>query len=169
MTETLLVEKEKKQRTPKPKWLRVKLPTGENYKQVREIVSEHGLHTICESGNCPNMGECWGAGTATFMILGNVCTRSCGFCAVVTGRPDDVDPFEPAKVAKSVHLMDIKHAVITSVDRDDLADGGSDIWAQTVRAIRRKSPGTTLETLIPDFGGKWDNLQRVIDVAPEIV
>lgn len=169
MTETLLVEKEKKQRTPKPKWLRVKLPTGESYKQVRDIVSEHGLHTICESGNCPNMGECWGAGTATFMILGNICTRSCGFCAVVTGRPDDVDPFEPAKVAKSVHLMDIKHAVITSVDRDDLSDGGSEIWAQTVRAIRRKSPGTTLETLIPDFGGKWDNLQRIIDVAPEIV
>ncbi|MFZ6051734.1 lipoyl synthase [Halocola ammonii] len=169
MTETLLVEKEKKQRTPKPKWLRVKLPTGESYKQVRDIVSEHGLHTICESGNCPNMGECWGAGTATFMILGNVCTRSCGFCAVETGRPGDVDQFEPAKVAKSVHLMEVKHAVITSVDRDDLADGGSEIWAQTVRAIRRKCPETTLETLIPDFGGKWENLQRVIDVAPEIV
>lgn len=169
MTQALAVEKEKRQRTPKPKWLRVKLPTGDSYKQVREIVSEHGLHTICESGNCPNMGECWGAGTATFMILGNVCTRSCGFCAVVTGRPDDVDPFEPAKVAKSVHLMDIKHAVITSVDRDDLEDGGSEIWAQTVKAIRRKCPGTTLETLIPDFGGKWQNLQNVIDVAPEIV
>ena len=169
MTETLLVEKEKKQRTPKPKWLRVKLPTGESYKQVRDIVSEHGLHTICESGNCPNMGECWGAGTATFMILGNVCTRSCGFCAVETGRPGAVDQFEPAKVAKSVHLMEVKHAVITSVDRDDLDDGGSEIWAQTVRAIRRKCPETTLETLIPDFGGKWENLQRVIDVAPEIV
>lgn len=158
-----------KKRVPKPKWLRVKLPTGESYKNVREIVSEHGLHTICESGNCPNMGECWGAGTATFMILGNICTRSCGFCSVATGKPLSVDPFEPARVAKSVKLMGVKHAVITSVDRDDLEDGGSEIWAQTVRAIRRKSPETTLETLIPDFAGKWENLQRIIDVAPEIV
>lgn len=158
-----------RQRVPKPKWLRVKLPTGESYKKVREIVSEHKLHTICESGNCPNMGECWGEGTATFMILGNICTRSCGFCSVATGRPDDADPFEPARVAKSVKLMGVKHAVITSVDRDDLADGGSEIWAMTVRAIRRQSPETTLETLIPDFMGKWDNLQRIIDVAPEIV
>jgi lipoic acid synthetase len=153
----------------KPRWLRVKLPTGENYRKVRELVSEHKLHTICESGHCPNMGECWGAGTATFMILGNTCTRSCGFCAVATGRPDEVDPFEPARVAQSVKLMGLKHCVITSVDRDDLADGGSEIWAATVRAIRRQSPTTTLETLIPDFFGKWDNLQRVIDVAPEIV
>jgi lipoic acid synthetase len=153
----------------KPRWLRVKLPTGENYRKVRELVSEHKLHTICESGHCPNMGECWGAGTATFMILGNTCTRSCGFCAVATGRPDEVDPFEPARVAQSVKLMGLKHRVITSVDRDDLADGGSEIWAATVRAIRRQSPTTTLETLIPDFFGKWDNLQRVIDVAPEIV
>ena len=153
----------------KPKWLRVKLPTGEAYKNVRNGVSEHKLHTICESGNCPNMGECWGAGTATFMILGNVCTRSCGFCSVATGRPDDVDPFEPARVAQSVKLMNVKHCVITSVDRDDLKDGGSEIWAQTVRAIRRKSPQTTLETLIPDFQGKWENLQKVIDVKPEIV
>jgi lipoic acid synthetase len=156
-------------RAPKPKWLRVKLPTGENYKKVRELVSEHKLHTICESGNCPNMGECWGEGTATFMILGNICTRSCGFCAVVTGRPDAVDPFEPARVARSVELMKVKHAVITSVDRDDLADGGSEIWVKTVKAIRRKSPGTTLETLIPDFAGKWDNLQNIINVGPEIV
>lgn len=168
MTENL-TENKLKQRVPKPKWLRVKLPTGESYKNVRDIVSEHGLHTICESGNCPNMGECWGAGTATFMILGNICTRSCGFCSVATGKPLAVDPFEPAKVAKSVSLMGVKHAVITSVDRDDLEDGGSEIWAQTVRAIRRKSPETTLETLIPDFAGKWDNLQRIIDVAPEIV
>lgn len=157
------------QRTPKPKWLRVKLPTGAAYKEVREIVSEHKLHTICESGHCPNMGECWGAGTATFMILGNICTRSCGFCNVATGRPLEVDIMEPGRVAKSVKLMGVKHAVITSVDRDDLPDGGSEIWAQTVRAIRHQSPGTTLETLIPDFAGKWDNLARIIQVAPEIV
>ncbi len=156
-------------RIKKPKWLRVKLPTGENYKKVRSLVEEHKLHTICESGNCPNMGECWGAGTATFMILGNICTRSCGFCAVNTGRPDTVDEFEPGKVAHSVKTMEVKHAVITSVDRDDLKDGGSAIWAQTVRAIRKQSPGTTMETLIPDFGGHWDNLQVIIDVAPEIV
>ncbi|MDP4588171.1 MAG: lipoyl synthase [Flavobacteriaceae bacterium] len=156
-------------RIPKPKWLRVKLPTGESYKKVRELVSEHKLHTICESGNCPNMGECWGEGTATFMILGNICTRSCGFCAVNTGRPDAVDPFEPARVARSVELMNVKHAVITSVDRDDLSDGGAEIWVKTVKAIRRKSPGTTLETLIPDFAGKWENLQHIINVGPEIV
>ncbi len=153
----------------KPKWLRVKLPTGANYKMVRGLVEKHNLHTICESGNCPNMGECWGAGTATFMILGNVCTRSCGFCSVSTGKPAEADAFEPAKVAQSVKLMEVKHAVITSVDRDDLPDGGSEIWAMTVRSIRRKSPGTTLETLIPDFAGNWENLQRIIDVAPEIV
>lgn len=157
------------QRTPKPKWLRVKLPTGQAYKEVRDIVSEHKLHTICESGHCPNMGECWGEGTATFMILGNICTRSCGFCNVATGKPLEADPFEPGRVANSVKLMKVKHAVITSVDRDDLPDGGSEIWAQTVRAIRHQSPGTTLETLIPDFAGKWENLARIIQVAPEIV
>lgn len=160
---------QEKIRIKKPKWLRVKLPTGENYKKVRSLVDEHKLHTICESGNCPNMGECWGEGTATFMILGNICTRSCGFCAVSTGKPLEADIFEPAKVAQSVKLMGIKHAVITSVDRDDLADGGSEIWVATVKSIRRKSPGTTMETLIPDFSGKWDNLQRIIDVAPEVV
>ncbi len=169
MTEATIIESTQRPRTPKPKWLRVKLPTGEAYKKVRQLVTDHKLHTICESGNCPNMGECWGEGTATFMILGNVCTRSCGFCSVATGRPDAADPFEPARVANSVKLMGVKHAVITSVDRDDLADGGSEIWAATVRAIRRQSPQTTLETLIPDFAGKWDNLQRIIDVAPEIV
>lgn len=156
-------------RVPKPKWLRVKLPTGESFKKVRSLVDEHKLHTICESGSCPNMGECWGEGTATFMILGNICTRSCGFCAVATGRPDAADPFEPARVAKSIKLMQVKHAVITSVDRDDLADGGSEIWLETVAAVRRISPGTTMETLIPDFAGKWENLQRIIDAAPEIV
>lgn len=167
MSET--VEEIKPMRVKKPKWLRVKLPTGESYKHVRSLVDEHKLHTICESGNCPNMGECWGAGTATFMILGNICTRSCGFCAVETGRPGTVDEFEPGKVAQSVKLMEVKHCVITSVDRDDIPDGGSIIWAQTVNAIRYQSPGTTMETLIPDFAGKWDNLQRIIDVAPEIV
>ncbi len=156
-------------RTKKPKWLRVKLPTGEDYKRVRGLVSEHQLHTICESGSCPNMGECWGDGTATFMILGNICTRSCGFCAVKTGRPLPADLLEPKRLANSVKLMEVKHAVITSVDRDDLEDGGSIIWAQTVEEIRNTSKGTTLETLIPDFGGKWENLQRIIDIAPEIV
>jgi lipoyl synthase len=156
-------------RVPKPKWLRVKLPTGKEFLKVREIVTEHKLHTICQSGNCPNMGECWGAGTATFMILGNVCTRSCGFCAVSTGRPEEVDIAEPYNVAQSIKLMGVKHAVITSVDRDDLPDGGSEIWAATIRAVRKHSPDTTLETLIPDFQGKWENLQRIIDVAPEIV
>ena len=164
MSEINVLEKPKK-----PNWLKVKLPTGESYKKVRNLVSEHKLHTICESGNCPNMGECWGAGTATFMILGNVCTRSCDFCAVSTGKPEEVDIFEPARVANSVKLMSVKHAVITSVDRDDLQDGGADIWIKTVRAIRRKSPETTLETLIPDFAGKWENLQKIIEVAPEIV
>lgn len=153
----------------KPEWLRVKLPVGENYKKVREIVETHRLHTICQSGNCPNMGECWGAGTATFMILGNICTRSCGFCAVATGRPLPPDPDEPMRVALSVKLMNVKHCVITSVDRDDLKDGGSIIWAETVKAVRKISPGTTMETLIPDFKGNWENLQRIIDVAPEIV
>ena len=153
----------------KPDWLRVKLPIGEEYRKVREIVSDHKLHTICQSGNCPNMGECWGAGTATFMILGNVCTRSCGFCNVATGRPEAVDPFEPLRVAKSVKLMGVKHCVITSVDRDDLTDGGSQIWVETINKIREYSPETTLETLIPDFQGKWENLQRVLDVKPEVI
>lgn len=168
MTE-VLAKNDEKVRIKKPKWLRVKLPTGENYRKVRSLVDEHKLHTICESGSCPNMGECWGEGTATFMILGNICTRSCGFCAVQTGRPDEVDEFEPGRVANSVKLMGVKHAVLTSVDRDDLSDGGANIWAQTVRAIRHQSPETTLETLIPDFAGKWDNLKIVTDVAPEIV
>ncbi|MBS1643701.1 MAG: lipoyl synthase [Bacteroidetes bacterium] len=156
-------------RMKKPNWLRVKLPTGEGYKEVRNIVTDHKLHTICESGNCPNMGECWGAGTATFMILGNICTRSCGFCAVATGRPLPVDWDEPQRVAEAIHLMKVKHAVITSVDRDELKDGGSIIWSNTVNAVRALNPDTTLETLIPDFKGQWENLQRIIDVAPEVV
>lgn len=167
MSDVLL--KEGAERVRKPDWLRVKLPTGENFRKVASIVSEHKLHTICQSGNCPNMGECWGAGTATFMILGNVCTRSCGFCNVATGRPDAVDPFEPARVARSVELMGVKHCVITSVDRDDLKDGGSDIWARTIRAIRRRTPATTMETLIPDFQGKWENLAVVTEAAPDIL
>ena len=163
------VEEKPSARLKKPSWLRVKLPTGKEYLKVRELVSDHKLHTICESGNCPNMGECWGAGTATFMILGNICTRSCGFCAVATGRPEEADPFEPLRVAKSVKLMSVKHCVLTSVDRDDLEDGGSIIWANVVEKVRELSPSTTMETLIPDFMGKWENLQRIIDVAPEIV
>ena len=153
----------------KPDWLRVKLPIGESYVKVRGIVSEHKLHTICESGNCPNMGECWGAGTATFMILGNICTRSCGFCAVATGKPKAADWDEPKRIANSVKLMGVKHCVITSVDRDDLNDGGSIIWAETIKEIRAISPETKFECLIPDFAGKWDNLQRIIDVKPDIV
>lgn len=169
--ETITVEKSQvvKTKIGKPKWLRVKLPTGESYREVRRLVDKHKLHTICESGSCPNMGECWGEGTATFMILGNICTRSCGFCAVKTGRPLAVDLMEPKRVSESVKLMKVKHAVLTSVDRDDLIDGGADIWVETVKAIRRASPSTTLETLIPDFVGKWGNLQKIIDVAPEIV
>ena len=153
----------------KPDWLRVKLPTGENYIKVRGIVSKHKLNTICESGNCPNMGECWGVGTATFMILGNICTRSCGFCAVATGKPNPADWDEPKRIAESVKLMNVKHCVITSVDRDDLKDGGSIIWAETIKEIRAISPETKFECLIPDFAGKWDNLQRIIDVKPDIV
>lgn len=164
-----VAEKAPQKKRTKPRWLRVKLPTGESYRKVRKLVDEHELHTICESGSCPNMGECWGAGTATFMILGNICTRSCGFCAVQTGRPEAVDVYEPGRVARSIRLMEVKHAVLTSVDRDDLSDGGANIWAQTVKAIRAQSPGTTLETLVPDFAGKWENLKIVTDVAPEIV
>lgn len=153
----------------KPDWLRVKLPIGEQYLRLRGLVDHYHLHTICESGNCPNMGECWGAGTATFMILGNTCTRSCGFCAVATGRPEPVDWDEPQRVAEAIHLMKVRHAVITSVDRDELPDGGSRLWFNTIRAIRALNPDTTLETLIPDFQGKWDNLEPLIQAAPEVI
>ena len=156
-------------RTPKPKWLRVKLPTGKKYTELRGLVDKYDLHTICTSGSCPNMGECWTEGTATFMILGNVCTRSCGFCGVKTGRPDTLDWDEPEKVARSIKLMKIKHAVVTSVDRDDLKDMGSILWAETVKAIRRMNPETTLETLIPDFQGNERNIDRIIAVNPEVV
>ena len=153
----------------KPNWLRVKLPTGKKYTQLRGLVDKYDLHTICTSGSCPNMGECWGEGTATFMILGNICTRSCGFCGVKTGRPSSVDWAEPEKVARSIKIMSIKHAVITSVDRDDLKDMGSIIWSETVKAIRRMNPSTTLETLIPDFQGIERHLDRIIEVKPEVV
>lgn len=166
---TTVAEQAPKVKRNKPKWLRVKLPTGKKFKNVRQLVDNYGLHTICQSGNCPNMGECWGAGTATFMILGNTCTRSCGFCAVNTGRPDAVDWDEPERVGRSVKLMDVKHCVLTSVDRDDLRDGGSILWAETVKAVRRMSPGTTMETLIPDFKGDKTNIDRIVEAAPEIV
>jgi lipoic acid synthetase len=154
---------------PKPKWLRVKLPSGKKYTELRSLVDKYQLNTICTSGSCPNMGECWTEGTATFMILGNICTRSCGFCGVKTGRPLSVDWDEPEKVARSIKIMKIKHAVITSVDRDDLKDMGSIIWSETVKAIRRMNPETTLETLIPDFQGVTRNIDRIIEVAPEVI
>lgn len=153
----------------KPEWIRVKLPTGKKYTELRGLVDKYKLNTICTSGSCPNMGECWAEGTATFMILGNICTRSCGFCGVQTGRPSAVDWAEPEKVANSIKIMKIKHAVLTSVDRDDLKDMGSIIWAETVNAVRRISPGTTMETLIPDFQGNTRNIDRIIEVAPEVV
>ncbi|MEP6466529.1 MAG: lipoyl synthase [Parafilimonas sp.] len=153
----------------KPNWLRVKLPIGESYKHVRNLVDTHKLHTICESGNCPNMGECWGAGTATFMILGNICTRSCGFCAVATGRPEAVDWDEPQRVAEAIYLMKVKHAVITSVDRDELKDGGSAVWFNTIKAVKALNPDTTLETLIPDFKGDHENIERVVAATPDVI
>ncbi len=165
-TETL---KQKTKHTPKPKWLRVKLPTGKKYTELRGLVDKYNLHTICTSGSCPNMGECWGEGTATFMILGNICTRSCGFCGVQTGRPETVDWAEPEKVARSIKIMKIKHAVLTSVDRDDLADMGSILWAETVQAVRRLSPGTTMETLLPDFQGIEKHIDRIVAVMPEVI
>jgi lipoic acid synthetase len=153
----------------KPSWLKVKLPIGENYRRVRQLVDHYKLHTICESGSCPNMGECWGEGTATFMILGNTCTRSCSFCAVATGRASDYDLEEPKRVADAIRLMNVKHAVITSVNRDELPDKGAKVWADTIRLIKQESPGTTMETLIPDFQTKWDLLYQVIDEKPEVV
>ncbi|MDG2108557.1 MAG: lipoyl synthase [Flavobacteriaceae bacterium] len=161
-------EKEVKHKK-KPDWIRVKLPTGKKYTELRGLVDKYKLNTICTSGSCPNMGECWAEGTATFMILGNICTRSCGFCGVQTGRPSAVDWAEPEKVANSIKIMNIKHAVITSVDRDDLKDMGSIIWAETVNAVRRISPKTTMETLIPDFQGNTRNIDRIVKVAPEVV
>ncbi|MBC7422549.1 MAG: lipoyl synthase [Ferruginibacter sp.] len=169
MTELPVIDGVVEVKVKKPDWLRVKLPIGEDFKHVRNLVDTHKLHTICESGNCPNMGECWGEGTATFMILGNICTRSCGFCAVATGRPLPVDWDEPQRVAEAINLMKVKHAVVTSVDRDEIKDGGSIIWYNTIKAIRALNPTTTLETLIPDFKAETENIQRIIDAAPEVV
>lgn len=156
-------------RVKKPDWLKVKLPTGENYRKVRKLVDEYKLHTICESGNCPNMGECWGEGTATFMILGNICTRSCSFCAVATGRPTELDLDEPKRVAEAIKLMGVKHAVLTSVNRDELKDKGAGVWAATIRETKLLNPQTTLETLIPDFKAQWDLLEMVVNERPEVV
>lgn len=153
----------------KPNWLRVKLPVGPEYAKVRKLVDNYKLHTICESGNCPNMGECWGAGTATFMILGNICTRSCTFCAVATGRPTEYDTEEPKRVAEAIKLMGVKHAVITSVNRDELKDRGAEVWYQTVVETKKASPETTIETLIPDVKGNWDALYRMIEGGQEVV
>ena len=153
----------------KPDWLKIKLPLGANYRNVKQIVAGHGLHTICSSGQCPNMGECWGAGTATFMILGEICTRSCKFCATRTGKPLPPDPDEPFKLAESVKLMGLKHAVITSVDRDDLEDKGANHWAKTITEVKKVNPGITMEVLIPDFDNRPELIQMIVGVAPEII
>jgi lipoyl synthase len=153
----------------KPDWLKIKLPEVKDFAKVRNIVREHKLHTICSSGNCPNIGECWGMGTATFMILGNICTRGCKFCNVTTGKPNEVDKDEPSQVAESVKLMQLKHCVITSVDRDDLEDGGAAIWAETIKTIKLLNPDTTMEVLIPDFQGKFELIKQVIDAQPEVI
>ena len=160
---------EEPKRTKKPDWLRVKLPIGEDYRRVRSLVDEYKLHTICQSGNCPNMGECWGAGTATFMILGNVCTRSCSFCAVKTGRPNEYDTDEPRRVAEAIKLMQVKHAVITSVNRDELKDKGASVWHDTVKFTKELSPETTIETLIPDVKSNWEALEVMINPGQEVV
>jgi len=169
MIELPVISKDANKRPAKPNWLRVKLPVGKEYLKVRGLVDKYKLHTICESGNCPNMGECWGAGTATFMILGNVCTRSCSFCAVATGKPAEYDVDEPKRVAEAVKLMGVKHCVITSVNRDELKDRGAEIWYQTVREIKISSPETTIETLIPDVKGTWEALERMISAGQEVV
>jgi lipoic acid synthetase len=158
------------ERGQRPDWLRVKLPYGDNYKRIVDLVDDFRLHTVCQSARCPNMGECWTSGTATFMILGNVCTRSCGFCAVMTGRPDEgLDTDEPRRVAEAVRIMGVRHAVVTSVNRDERRDGGAPIFAETIRLIREQSPGCTVEVLIPDFRGLWDALQVVLDQRPDIL
>jgi lipoyl synthase len=153
----------------KPKWLKTQVPIGKHYLEVREIVEENKLHTICTSGHCPNMAECWGRGTATLMILGDICTRACKFCNVKTGKPLPADWKEPDRVAESVKLMGVRHVVITSVDRDDLEDGGAGIWAMTIRKVKAVNPSTTIETLIPDFDAKPELIQMVIDAKPEVI
>lgn len=169
MIELPVISSTKSKPFRKPDWLRVKLPIGKEYARVRKLVDNHKLHTICESGNCPNMGECWGAGTATFLILGNVCTRSCTFCAVATGRPPEYDEGEPKRVAEAIEKMGVKHAVITSVNRDELKDRGAEIWYQTVTEVKKLSPKTTIETLIPDVKGSWEALYRMISAGQEVV
>lgn len=156
-------------RRQKPSWLRAKLPGGPGYQSLRQIIDQHQLHTVCESAKCPNMGECWSRGTATIMILGDVCTRSCGFCHIATGRPPVLDLDEPRRVGEAAKLMRLKHLVVTSVNRDELDDGGAAVWAATIREIRKASPGTSVEVLIPDFCGDWDALQLVLDEKPEIL
>ena len=169
MLELNVIDEKATPSVKKPSWLKVKLPTGENYLKVRQLVDQYKLHTICESGNCPNMGECWGEGTATFMILGNVCTRSCSFCAVATGRPNEYDLDEPQRVAEAVKLMGIKHCVLTSVNRDELKDKGAKVWADTIKEVKKLNPDTTIETLIPDFLAKWELLYLVLEERPEVV
>lgn len=159
----------KKNTRRKPDWLKIRLPKSSNFTDVKCIIKEHNLHTICTSGDCPNMGECWDAGTATFMILGDICTRSCKFCAVKTGKPNAVDLKEPKKLAQSVRLLKLKHCVITSVDRDDLDDKGAYMWAETIREIKRVNPNTTIEVLVPDFSAEPTLIQQVIDAKPEII
>lgn len=153
----------------KPDWLKIRLPEGKSYVNIKDIVHQHQLHTICESGRCPNIADCWGRGTATFMILGDICTRSCKFCNVKTGKPLPADPDEPMHIARSVQLMKLNHCVITSVDRDDLADGGAAFWSETIRAIKKLNPETTIETLIPDFNGEYTYLKIVIDAKPDVI
>ncbi|MCP4439971.1 MAG: lipoyl synthase [Aureispira sp.] len=169
MIELPVVNNDKPERRKKPSWLRVKLPIGEEYRKVSKIVNDNKLHTICQSGHCPNMGECWGEGTATFMILGNVCTRSCSFCAVATGRPPEYDEDEPRRVAEAIQLMGVKHAVITSVNRDERKDKGAAIWHETVKLVKELSPQTTIETLIPDVRSKWEALETMISAGQEVV
>ena len=152
----------------KPSWLRAKLPSGPGYNAVRKLVDEHKLHTVCQSAQCPNLGECWSRGTATVMILGNICTRSCNFCAIATGRPTELDLGEPARVADAVAKMNLKHCVITSVARDELTDGGASVWAATIRAIRYKNPNTAIEVLVPDFKGNMEHVDTVLAAKPDI-
>jgi lipoic acid synthetase len=155
--------------TRKPNWLRAKLPSGPEYKQVRNLIDHNDLHTVCQSAQCPNMGECWSRGTATLMILGNICTRSCTFCAIETGRPTEIDIGEPARVAEAVARMNLRHCVITSVARDELKDGGASAWARTVRAIRRLNPHCGIEVLIPDMKGRIKDLDTILDAKPDIL
>ena len=160
---------ELKDRERLPRWMKMQLPKGESYSRVKNLVNKHQLHTICTSGNCPNIGECWNRGTATFMILGNICTRNCKFCGVTTGKPLPPDPEEPRRIAESVKIMQLKHAVITSVDRDDLPDLGSGFWAETIREVKKLNTETKIEVLIPDFQGKNELIRKVIDAAPEVI